>query len=137
MLVFPAVGATWSLNKFLGAVDVWLHLYVNDVQPDGNSTLATFVEASWNTYAPLEVKTWTPAIWINNQAAAQADPALWTLTSNIFAVQVYGYFATDSLTGPLLWAEYDPNGPVTLQFAGDKVQVNPSLTWTTNPNPTP
>jgi hypothetical protein len=127
-LVVPYTGSLPLLDSLLFQLGAWYHLYVVDVVPDQDTTLADLVEASYPGYAAVQVTTWTPSVLVEGSAAAYADPILWTRSSSGSPQVVYGYYVTAGLGGPLLWAELRELGPITVQSAGDAVYLTPALT---------
>ena len=90
--------------------------------------LGDFIEANWPDYKPATVTSWTPALTVNGRAVAQADPTAWTRGVGGTAKMVYGYYVTDTVGGPLIWAEVRPQGPLRMQFPSDQVMILPQLT---------
>ena len=135
-ITVPDVGATACLDALLDeGVTTWYHLYVNDVSLGRATTLGDLTEADWPDYAPQRVTTWTPATVPIDRAVSAADPLLWTRGDGGDPRQVYGYYVTDGQTGPLLWAETRPQGPLPMVAPTDAVLVTPRVTLRQDPEP--
>jgi len=118
MIVLSDDSACLQLDTLLDGLDVWYHLYVNDLIPDRTTSLGDLVEPDWDNYLPQQVKTWTPSLIEDDRATAYADPLEWTRGPGGTADQVYGYFTTNGQTGPLLWVER-MCGQYALEMVGD------------------
>lgn len=128
MIVIPDIAAISLIADLFDDATTVFHLYVNNVTITQSTTLANFVEASWPAYKPATVTTWAPALTVNGRAVSQADPTLWVRGVGGTASLVYGYFVTDTLGGPLLWAEARPQGPLAMTAPTDQVLILPQLT---------
>jgi hypothetical protein len=128
VIVIPDASAISLVGDLLGNVTTVFHLYVNTVVLGQSTTLAAFTEANWPAYQPATVTTWAPALTVSGRAVAQADPVVWVRGVGGTAQLCYGYFVTDTLNGPLLWAEARPQGPLPMQAPTDQVLLLPQLT---------
>jgi hypothetical protein len=105
MIILSDASACLQLDTLLDGLDVWYHLYANDLIPDRSTSLGDLVEPDWDNYAPQQAKYWTPALIEDNRATSGADPLEWTRGPGGAAMAVYGYFTTNGQAGPLLWTE--------------------------------
>jgi len=128
VIVIPDASAISLLGDLLGNVTTVYHLYVNPVELGQSTTLAAFTEPNWPAYKPVTVTTWAPALTVSGRAVAQADPVVWVRGVGGTALQVFGYYVTDTLNGPMLWAEARPQGPLPMQAPTDQVLLLPQLT---------
>lgn len=128
MIVIPDNAAVALIADLLGDVTTVYHLFTNDVTITQATALGDFIEANWPDYKPATVTSWTPALTVNGRAVAQADPTAWTRGVGGTAKMVYGYYVTDTVGGPLIWAEVRPQGPLRMQFPSDQVMILPQLT---------
>lgn len=128
MIVIPDAGGIVLLGDLLGDVTTVYHLYIQPVALSQATTLAQLIEAKWPAYRPITVSTWSPALTVGGRAVSTADPALWTRGVGGVASQVYGYYVTDTVGGPLLWAEARAQGPLTMTAPDDQLVILPQIT---------
>lgn len=128
MISIPDEAERYDLDTYLGSVEPWYHLFVNDLVPVGATILDDFVEATWPDYAPRKVTSWVPSVTVDGRAVATADPTTWTRGSGGPGASVYGYYVTDGSSGPLIWCERRAAGPIDMTMPTDSVQVLPRLT---------
>ena len=128
MIVIPDSGGIQLLYDLLEQAVTVYHLFTNNVNLTQSTALTDFVEASWPAYKPATVTSWAPALTVAGRAVAQADPTSWTRGVGGTAKMVYGYYVTDTVGGPLIWAEVRPQGPLRMQFPSDQVMILPQLT---------
>lgn len=127
-IVIPSIAATALLDDLFDEIEPWVHLYTLAVPLGPATTLADLREAAWSGYAPQPAAQWTPALWDGALAESSSDPLLWVLGVQLGPWTVVGYYVTDGQTGPLLWVEQRPQGPVELTLPTDQVEVFPRLT---------
>jgi hypothetical protein len=136
-IILPSVAALADLDDIIECLAPWYHLYVNNLTPTYDTTLADFTEASFPGYETTEATGWTPAVWIEPFAVTYADGIKWVLSESIPPVKVYGYYVTSGEAGHLCWCELREDGPITLQTMGDSVTLTPNLTLCQCLNPAP
>jgi hypothetical protein len=122
------VAATALLDDLLDQVETWVHLYTLAVALGPSTTLADLREAAWTGYFPQKATGWTPSLWNGSRADSSSDPLRWVLGVQLGPWTVVGYYVTDGQSGPLLWVEQRPQGPVELALPIDQVEVFPRLT---------
>jgi hypothetical protein len=128
VIVIPDASAIALIADLLDQVTTVFHLAVQPIPAGQSVSLADLVEASWPAYAPITVSTWSPALTVGTRAVTYADLALWTRGAGGVASQVYGYWVTDTVGGPLLWVETRPQGPIVMTSPTDQVVILPQLT---------
>ncbi|MHB8735439.1 MAG: hypothetical protein ACYC6M_09080 [Terriglobales bacterium] len=128
MIVIPDSSAIALLSDLLDQVTTVFHLLIQPVALGQGTTLADLVEANWPAYKPATVTTWSPALTVAGRAVSAADPVLFTRGVGGVASQVYGYWVTDTVGGPLLWAELRSQGPLPMTAPDDQLVILPQLT---------
>lgn len=127
-LVVPITAELYLLAIVLDALTPFVHLYVNDVTPDPCSGVDQFQEADWQGYKPLPAKTWTPPVLRSHRAVSWSDPVQFLRGDIGPQRRVYGYWMTDGLSGPLIWAERAPDTPVLrMDYGGNFTTVYPQF----------
>jgi len=108
-----------------------LRLFKNNHTPSPTDTLADFVEADFDGYAPKTLTSWAPP-YINGSGKAEIDEINRTFTQTGVGTtcDVYGYYVTKGGL-VLLWAELDPSGPVAMNAIGKSYTVFSRLTLVT------
>jgi hypothetical protein len=131
-LVVPNASEVIMLNYILNKdapENISMLLYVNNVIPDENSTVATFTEMSNGLGYTTGGISLTPGSWSvisGNPSQAEHTEVTWTFTGA--AGNVYGYYVTRDTGGELLWAERFTNGPFNITTNGDEIKITPRLT---------
>jgi hypothetical protein len=108
--------------------EVTMHLFQNDHIPVAADTVLDYVDATFSGYAPVQLANWVAAGIVAGRAKATADRATFTHNGGITSNDIFGYYIIDNATGILLWAERDPNGPVTMASLNDEYNVDPVFT---------
>ena len=94
-----------------------VRLFTNDHTPTVDDVAADYTELAAGWYAPVVLSGWSPPTYTAPRAETSATPASWTNSDAPGSdVVVYGYFVLDA-DGDLVWAERDPDAPVTI-FGG-------------------
>jgi hypothetical protein len=135
MISIPASGTAALLNVILDPNFYWYHLYTNEVFPGDVETSGDFTEADFPGYEAQQAKSWTDAATVAGCTYSVADPVLWTCSADTEPALMYGYFVTMGESGPLIWWEPRPTGPVRIASKGDQVEAFPRLTLAANPLP--
>jgi hypothetical protein len=131
-LVVPNASEVIMLNYILNKdapENISMLLYVNNVIPDENSTVATFTEMTNGLGYTTGGISLTPGSWSvisGNPSQAEHTEVTWTFTGA--AGNVYGYYVTRDTGGELLWAERFTNGPFNITTNGDEIKITPRLT---------
>ena len=99
-----------------------LKLYINNVTPDIEDTVATYTEVTGGGYS---AKTLSAATWSVFAGEATYPQQSWNFTGN--AGTVYGYYLVNSTSNQLIFAERFPNGPYTVANNGDIIRVTLSI----------
>lgn len=103
-----------ALRDWWATLGVWkCKLFTNAVVVGSGSVLASFVEAAWAGYAPQDVPGWSGPTWSAPDAVFTAAGPITFNNTSPNPVVFYGYYLIDG-TGNYLWAESDPQAPVTL-----------------------
>lgn len=131
-LVVPNASEVIMLNYILNIdapENLSIRLYANNVIPDENSTIATFVEVAnglgyTNGGISLSPGSWS--VISGNPSQAEHIEVTWTFTGA--AGNIYGYYVTRDTGGELLWAERFTNGPFNITTNGDEIKITPRLT---------
>lgn len=125
----PDEGCRFLLDLLLSAFGSTLnvHLYQNAHVPSAADTVASYVEADFEGYAPQPATAWSAAATVAGITSAFADELTYTKGIGGVGNSVYGYYVTDSTDGVLLWAERDPRAPVSFSVDGDVYQFSPRL----------
>ncbi len=85
-----------------------LKLFTNDVTPDQNFAVASFVQATFTNYVAktLTRTNWNAAATVSNKAESSygTNPQVWTCST--VGQTIYGYWIDNGQGSPtLLWAE--------------------------------
>ncbi len=130
MLVVPKEGAL-ALMDFIRSQlpnPISVHLYVNNVSPDEDSTIATFTEATFPGYG-VGLTDFPTDAFTNGDGQAEIDggsPAFFS-SSGTSTQTAYGYFVDDGTYTTLLWAERFTS-PVSFTTPGQFCEVQLKLT---------
>lgn len=135
MIHIPYVSSPYLLDQLLGGITPYFHLYISAIADDPGITLADFDEADWPAYAPRRVTTWSPAVVQSGRAVSWADPQQWIRGTGGDTRDVYGYYATDTPGGPLLWWEPVEGSPLPMTAPSDSVLIRPRITLREDPEP--
>lgn len=110
-----------------------IHLFQNNVVPDGTFTLASFTEATFTGYSS-QLVTWG-ASFLNGSNKGQLDSGLHTFTAGTIGTSntVYGYYVTDSGSTTCLFSERNPAGGVLINTTGQVFTVRLHFTDDTAP----
>ena len=131
-LVVPNGSEVIMLNYILNIdapENISIQLYVNNVIPDENSTVASFTEMAYGLGYTTGGISLTPGSWSvisGNPSQAEHTEVTWTFTGA--AGNVYGYYVTRDTGGELMWAERFTNGPFDITTNGDEIKITPRLT---------
>ena len=131
-LVVPNASEVIMLNYILNIdapENLSIRLYANNVIPDENSTIATFVEVANGLGYTNGGISLTPGSWSvisGNPSQAEHTEVTWTFTGA--AGNIYGYYVTRDTGGELMWAERFTNGPFNITTNGDEIKITPRLT---------
>lgn len=122
----------WITNQFTpGAINI--HLFQNNITPAVTDHLAAYTEATFSGYTSVSATGWgAPTIDGTGHGVTQATPVVFTAFGLIVPPQsIYGYYATDSTNGTLLWAERFDTAPVVIALGGSTITITPSLSLIT------
>jgi len=131
-LVVPNGSEVIMLNYVLNIdapENLSLRLYGNNVIPNENSTVATFIELANAFGYTTGGQSLIPGSWSvisGNPSQAEHTELTWTFTGA--AGLVYGYYVTRDTGGELMWAERFTNGPFNITVNGDQIKITPRLT---------
>ena len=103
-----------------------LHLFTNNITPNGTTALTDLTEATTPGYAPVTLAgaSWTTVI-TNGAGLAVYSQQIFTFTTG---VTLYGYYVTTiGLSPQLLWVEVFTNAPWTLPDGGGQAGVTPQF----------
>lgn len=122
------------------AAQIKLKLFTNNFTPAHDSTLASFVEmgaVQGYVKKTLAMATWNAAVAgtgvgtaLANKASITYPTQTWTADGTGGAQTVYGYFVTNDAETKVLWAEKFVT-PATMSTAGDLINIDPKLTFST------
>lgn len=130
MLVVPKEGALVLMKYIKTALPnpTIVHLYVNDISPDEDSTVASFTEATFPGYAP-GATDWPTDPFTNGDGQAEIDggsPAFFASTGTSTQT-AYGYWVDDGSLTSVYWAERFTS-PVSFTGSGSFCEVQLKLT---------
>lgn len=125
MLVVPNVGAITLQQILNDNWGVWIHLYMADVPLDRATVLSDLVELDVPGYAPQAAMGWLDPEIVEGRAQTGADPILFTRESGLPQRDVWGYYATMGMSGPLLWVERALDPPIPFRVSTDNWTVIP------------
>ena len=106
-------------------------LFKNNYTPVDDSVLADFTEADYQGYAFLTPALWSIVALVGGRAFTQAEPLVYLCTGGATPNTIYGYYATDVVSGNVVLAERFVPGPIAMAIAGDTLTINPSLALST------
>lgn len=130
-LVVPENSGLYLLSLMIGKTSnsdgLRFRLFVNDIHPVVSTRREDLKEPGPESgYAPIIV---SPEKW--QLATERGFGAKYEMLETIFKEKigpVHGYFMTDS-HDRLLWVERFNNGPYIIDVVGDKIQVQPTITF--------
>lgn len=115
-----------ALIAFYGS-DITVHLFKAPHTPSAADTVADYVEADYQDYAPQAAIDWSAAATVVGVTSSFADQLTFQKGVGGTGNDVYGYFATDITGTVLLFAESDPNSPIDMNADGREYLVTPRL----------
>lgn len=105
-----------------------IHLYKNDVTPDGATVVSDFVEADFTGYSAQNTDHWSAAFLNGDLIAQTSDTAhVFTQSGTGTICDVYGYYLTTAGGALLVLSERDPDGPVAMDTTSKTYSVLLSL----------
>lgn len=127
-LKVPDVGLLKLLNDRIAGwgASVTLHLFTNNYTPIAGSVIGNFTEATFPGYVAQAIGAWGAAAMVGGRAKTIGSTITNTLSVTGGPYSIYGYYMT--LGGVLIWAERDPNAPISEATAGDSYSVIPVFT---------
>lgn len=128
MIVTPLPSLERLLDVLIGALSPWVHLYVVDITLTPLTVLADLTECTVPGYTPQKTTGWSAATIAGHVAVTYADPLVYTHGAGAGFQDVWGYYVTDGLSGPLLWCERGGAPPYALHVLGEGVLVQPRFT---------
>lgn len=114
--------------------DAWeIHLFQNNHTPAEDDTAADYTEATFSGYSEQTVDDFGAPSLVSGEAQVAASLNTWTHNGGAVGNDIYGYYITHSVSGDLMWAERDPNGPITIDTLNQTYNVLPRLNLRTQP----
>lgn len=128
-LNMPDVGENKTLEMLVNKTapeNLVLRLFINNITPSDTDTAATYTEAGFPGYAPINL---TGASWNAASAGSITYSAQQTFTcSGVATDNVYGYYITQVTSTVLMWSEKDASAPFAVRLLGDTVKLTPVIT---------
>lgn len=93
-----------------------LRLFKNNFTPSNTSVIASFTEADFAGYAPIDLSAWGAAALFAHVAQAQNIATSFVITAG--TQNIYGWYVTNAAGTKLLLSQRDPNAPVLLDGGG-------------------
>jgi hypothetical protein len=123
----PDVGCRWLVDLITAALgsDLTIHLYKAPHTPAAGDTVADYVEADYEGYAPQPATAWTAAATVVGVTSSFANQLTFEKGVGGAGNDVYGYFATNLAGDVLVWAESDPDAPIDMNTDGRQYLVTP------------
>ena len=125
-LFFPDVSLVWSLQRLIGP-GLLYHIFTNDHNVTLTDTLASFTEATYSGYAPINVAA---AAWsmtsVTNHLGGIAAPTIAFFNISGSSYKAFGFFVTDTTGAQLVAASRFDDAPITVA-PGAFVPVVPEL----------
>lgn len=111
------------------AVELQIHLYVNNYTPLWTSSLSNFTECTATGYFAQQIDPtyWTFSGGSTPPVVATAVPVLWTFTAGLSNV-LYGYYLININTGVLYFAEKFTSS-YAIPSGGGSYVVVPNINW--------
>ncbi len=103
-----------------------LKLFKDDHTPADGDTAASFTEADFPGYSPIQL---LGANWTSTPGAPtlmQHPQQIFTLTQNISTMNIYGYYCVNG-NNKLMTEERFSDGPYPLSEANNKIRVTPKF----------
>lgn len=124
--IYPDIACRKILGHLLGGmIHMNLHLYVNNLTPDLNTTLGDFTVASFTGYLTQSVAAADFSVsTAGHLSTGIADPVAFTNSSG-GPVSVYGYYLTGD-DGALIGCARFDSAPLTIDD-GDSLPVVPII----------
>jgi len=128
-IVVPDVALEFMLTVLLKEVNapssVVYHWYTNDLDPDFDTVLLDFTEASGGTIASLTVSASSWGV-DSDDGTATAEWSEQTVDVTT-TISLYGYYVTDGGGGQLLWCERFDGAPFSYPSVGGALLITPRL----------
>lgn len=135
MLVIPDVAKIESLTRLIDAFGAYVHLYRNDIPLDSDTVITDFAESNYPGYVAQATSNWTEPVIVARRAQTSADPLLFTRTGTSVPQDVFGYYVTAGLSGPLLWCERGSAPPYPMRVPTDQVLILPRYSFRAEKRP--
>ena len=130
-IVVPNVGETVALKAFLNNTapqDGVLKLFKSNTTPSEGDTAGTFDEGTFTGYSSAALAGANWSFTAGDPSIATYSP---TLTFKSSATQtaesIYGFYVVQTTSGILMWAERFSDGPYTINFNGDNINITLKL----------
>lgn len=126
IVVFPDTALVYLLEKVVSP-KLTFNLYINNVSPNTDSTLASFTRANYSSYAPIDVPAaaWSFSTVLAHVGELRALEIFW-VNHSPGPVTVYGYYFVDSTGTVLVGAARFDDAPKIVPVGGN-VGVIPLL----------
>lgn len=93
-----------------------LRLFKNNVTPTNTFNVASFTEADFAGYAPIDLPGWSPAAVAAHIATAGNIAQQFTITAG--TQNIYGWYVTNAAGTALLLSQRDPLAPILMDAGG-------------------
>lgn len=133
--VLATSGFVPTLVALIEGYKARVRLYVNPRDPSPEDVAGDYDEAIFPGYLAVTLNRWTPPALRSGRAFSDADPTIFRLDGPGESPPIYGAYATDSLTGALLWVWPRPGGPLVLTDAQPLLIVSVRLLYPSPPGP--
>jgi hypothetical protein len=124
-MLAPNEGLRDNLDALNSAQTVVVHLISSPYTLSPTMTVADLTEASYPGYFPQAASGWSPATMSGPRAVSAADPLSFVRSSGSGGDVIYGYWMSDSISGPILGVSDPLSVPLELLTPGQQIIVIP------------
>jgi len=123
-------------DRFIAAASLFLRLFQNDFTPDVDTVWADLTEADFDGYTEWVVE-WSPTILDGDVAKTTAGLHTFLATGGTTPNDIYGWALVTGVGGggdvEIILAERFAGAPITIDAAGEHINVTVQIQWTNAP----
>lgn len=124
--IWANFGERWALARGLESwTGFQMHLFQNNLDPDDDTVLADFTQASFSGYTPVTISfPLNGTITVAGEARLQASPANFQCAPTIVVGNsIYGYYITQESGTQLIYSERFSAAPFLMDSPGAVLTV--------------
>lgn len=121
--VLATISYRTMLTALLSDLDLYVHLYTNDIPLTKDLTGSEFVEVLYEGYVALPLKKFSPPVFNGTDAVSYFDGVQFRYVAGPEPLPVVGYYVTTPRDGDLVFAWRRPDPPFQLSLATPRLFV--------------